>query len=292
MVYGIYSLSYLLLEQSRFQIIKGIMPYSRLYDYAFMVFTIGVWTATIFVFGVVDPINTSITMVAVGAYCIYGLMVDNVLSFTFLHHLYKNRQLLHRDSNSSPTHFLRVTRALLACCTISWMALTLFMTAAFLYTKDNIMRTLLFRIVYSLAPVQFSAALVYMYSIKVLLEVPSVQGGSVQGSWAATVVGSEEGGKKGGGGEEKGKSLMAREMSEESVVGAFTLGRTLVRGMVGGSGTGVEVKDLEDGDLGSGGPSTMARSTLGRDGMGVTMGRGMGRDSHVQMMRRVEEDEV
>ncbi|KAJ3042148.1 hypothetical protein HDV00_008033 [Rhizophlyctis rosea] len=193
MIWGLASLQYILLEQTRFQVIKGIMPYKRIYDHVFAGVTVFVWLITIFVFGVVWPINSVISGIAVGAFAIYGLIVDNVCSFTFVYQLYKNRQKLHKGT-SNPT-FTLVVRALVVLCTVSWSALMVFMTAQFAYSKDNIMRTLLCRITYSFATLQFSAALTFMYSIKVLLAQPAnnrLSTGSTAGKKSTVSKGSKE----------------------------------------------------------------------------------------------------
>ena len=88
-------------------------------------------------------------------------------SFTFIYQLYKNRQKLHKGT-ANP-QFLRVVRALCALCFISWAGVIIFLVGLYVYENDNLMRTLMFRITYSFTPIQFSACLVFMYSIKTLL---------------------------------------------------------------------------------------------------------------------------
>ncbi|KAJ3033874.1 hypothetical protein HDV00_005678 [Rhizophlyctis rosea] len=169
-IYGIGSLNYLLLEQTRFKLIKGILPYPAWVDHAFALVTLAVWCATVLAFGVIDVTNTTRSGIAIAAYVVYGLTVDNSLSFTFIYQLYKNRQKLHKGA-ANP-EFVKVVKALICLCTLSWLGLIIFAVGNFYYAKDNITRTLMFRICYIFTPLQYTAALVFMYSVKTLMAQP------------------------------------------------------------------------------------------------------------------------
>ncbi|KAJ3055659.1 hypothetical protein HK097_009777 [Rhizophlyctis rosea] len=187
MVYGLATLVYLLIEQTRFKVIKGVMPYSKIYDYVFAALTFAIWIATFFYYGVINTTNSTNTGTAIAAYAVYGLTVDNILSFTFIYQLYKNRQKLHKGT-SNP-QFVLVVRALIVLCIVSWSGLIVFLVGLYVYANDNLMRTLLFRIGYSFTPIQFSAMLVFMYSIKTLLAQPAPRPSSVISSGNASTLG-------------------------------------------------------------------------------------------------------
>ncbi|KAJ3030557.1 hypothetical protein HDV00_008853 [Rhizophlyctis rosea] len=169
-MYSFASLVYVLLEQIRFRLVKYFMPYSNKYDYFFVVLTVAVWALSQMLFGVIYPISPSIQLLASAGWSAYGLLVDNLLSFTLMHQLLSNRQEL--SSMNVADTVRRVIISLCALCASSWLALGVLVTGNVLWPEDGAMRTLFFRAAYSLTPFQFSGSLVFMYTIRALLKAP------------------------------------------------------------------------------------------------------------------------
>ncbi|KAJ3035551.1 hypothetical protein HK097_004177, partial [Rhizophlyctis rosea] len=143
-MYSVASLTYILMEQIRFRLVKYFLPYSDKWDYLFVTLTLLIWTLTTVVFGVIHPITPSIQTLAGAAWTSYGLLVDNLLSFTLMHQILSNRQ--HLSTIDPLQHVRRLIRALALLCATSWVALAVFIVGNFLYPTDGKMRTLFFRV--------------------------------------------------------------------------------------------------------------------------------------------------
>ncbi|KAJ3039830.1 hypothetical protein HDV00_011739 [Rhizophlyctis rosea] len=173
-LFGAATLCYILLVQVRFRVVKTLMKYRDLYDWLFVFFTILVWFLTTFLFGVVLRVSATSQPLALGAWTIYALAVDNTLSFIFIRQLYKTRANVQpRRDQASRADWYKVVGSLLILCFISWVALILIVCGNVMFAHDQIMRTLLFRIGYSVSPVHFSGAMVFIYTVRSLVVNPT-----------------------------------------------------------------------------------------------------------------------
>ena len=140
-------------------------------DVLFVVFTIAFWSGTTFLFGVVafGNVAASQSLAFSALWTLYALIVDNILSWLFLYHLFKCR------SQVSNTDRLKVlwrksVWGLSLLCGTTWISLILIIMATFTFHSDGLKRALVYRIAYAFSPLQFTGALVFIYTIRSLFE--------------------------------------------------------------------------------------------------------------------------
>lgn len=152
---------YLILIQIRFRVIKSILPYHNYWDYLFVIITIMVWSGTMFLFGVVafGSVSPAQSLAFNALWTLYAIVVDNILSWLFLYHLFKCRSQV---SNTERLKKLwkQSVYGLGILAGTTWIALILTAIATFHFSKDSMSRSLLYRAAYCFSPVQFSGSLV------------------------------------------------------------------------------------------------------------------------------------
>lgn len=173
-LYGISTLMYILLVQIRFRVVKSLISYRSIYDHIFVAITVLVCLLSTFLFGVILPTSSVLASIAAAVWTLYGLLVDNILSFVFIKVLYTSRTTLSKSAPSSA--WKRVVGALGFLCIVTWLCLALLLTGNIGFANDRIVRTVLFRIAYSFTPLEFSGALVFMYTVRSLVAPPSSPG--------------------------------------------------------------------------------------------------------------------
>ncbi|KAJ3296853.1 hypothetical protein HK104_001095 [Borealophlyctis nickersoniae] len=167
-LYGVSTLVYILLVQIRFRVVKSIMPYKNHWDWIFVGVTVTVFSLTTLLFGVILPISPILQSIASAIWSLYGLTVDNVLSFIFIRQLYKTRRNVNATSTNRKV-WARVVAALCALCSVTWLCLGLLIGGNVLFADDHGMRTFFFRLAYAFTPLVFSAALVFVYTVRTLM---------------------------------------------------------------------------------------------------------------------------
>ncbi len=168
--FAVSTFMYLLLIQTRFRVIKSILPYRNLYDYLFVIVTIIVWCGTTFLFGIVafGSVSPAQSLAFSALWTLYALIVDNILSWLFLYHLFKCRaQVSNTDRLKRLWSQSVIGLGILAGTT--WICLILTAIATFAFAKDNVSRALMYRVAYCFSPVQFSGSLVCSFFSTILL---------------------------------------------------------------------------------------------------------------------------
>ncbi|KAH6561994.1 hypothetical protein BASA50_004744 [Batrachochytrium salamandrivorans] len=174
------SFMYILLVQLRFRVIKNIMPYSNIWDTVFVVFTVAIWTVAAFLIGtlgtIIWPARISVVLQLQSfvLWSIYALFVDTVLSFTFAVKLFSMRRKITNLMKSSDLcgdayarRLMRnVMRALALLCGIAWVSFVLVAVSATVFSRDPVQRKLLYRLGYALSSLEFTGALIFIYSVK------------------------------------------------------------------------------------------------------------------------------
>ncbi|KAJ3278548.1 hypothetical protein HK104_002242, partial [Borealophlyctis nickersoniae] len=163
-LFGLSSLMYLVLVQIRFRVVKSLMPYKNYWDWIFVGVTVSICIVTTFLFGVIIPKNAILQSIASAIWSLYALTVDNVLSFIFIRQLYKTRRNLNTIGASQRKAWTRVVVALCGLCSITWVCLALLVTGNLFFKEQHSTRTFMFRLAYAFTPLEFSAALVFIYT--------------------------------------------------------------------------------------------------------------------------------
>ncbi|KAI8928602.1 hypothetical protein BC831DRAFT_397332, partial [Entophlyctis helioformis] len=186
-MFGLATLMYVLLVQFRFRIIKTMMPYSDALDTIFVTLTILLWTGAAFVVGFLGTIiwpktvTNGVQLQSFSLWAAYALIVDTTLSFIFMVKLFSSRKKLMnamRSNVAAGTVYASdiaarrtmsiVFRALTTLCCVSALSFSLVLISATVFAKDPVHRKLMYRIGYSFSPLQFSGALVFVYSVPTL----------------------------------------------------------------------------------------------------------------------------
>jgi hypothetical protein len=149
-----------------------MLPYPDYLDKLIPIISVIVYCATSLLFGVAFPITPFIQSLGQAGWSLWALGIDNVLSLTFIHQLYKSRTAI---GDSKQQVFRKVIRSLATLLTVSWLCLALAVAGTFIFPKNNIMRTLCFRFAYAFSPCQFTGALVFVKGVKQLLGKKTVQ---------------------------------------------------------------------------------------------------------------------
>ncbi|RKO92674.1 hypothetical protein BDK51DRAFT_34127 [Blyttiomyces helicus] len=190
-LYSCATLLYLLLVQIRFRVIKTLLPYSDLWDWALVTVTVLIWGSTAIALGVVYPRTVMLQSIAMAIWTAYALVIDNVLSFVFLFQLWNCRRRLTSATSASrgavrrQQQYSRVVAALIGFCVLSWVGVSLLFASDAVGPKHQLTRLVLFRAAYACTPLDFSGALVFIYTVRQLMVGgdASSAGGSGGSGW-------------------------------------------------------------------------------------------------------------
>ncbi|KAJ3048554.1 hypothetical protein HK097_010438 [Rhizophlyctis rosea] len=189
-MYTTATLAYILLVQIRFRVIRSVMPYHKVWDWLFVITTLTVFAILIIYYSYIQ--NSFINIIDyVAGWSGYGLLVDHLLSFLFIHQLYLTRKRVasihHSGQNAnalSPSQqtpttaavtrklraidgvFKKVVGSLVGLCCVSWVCLGLAFGSAM---SEGATKVVVYRMAFSLTPFQFAGALVFIYSVRRLV---------------------------------------------------------------------------------------------------------------------------
>ncbi|KAJ3183572.1 hypothetical protein HDU85_002001 [Gaertneriomyces sp. JEL0708] len=174
--YAVATLIYIILIQIRFRVVKSVLRYRDFLDNAYIIVSTTIWIGTIVILGVIYPPTPSIQSIATILWTIYALLVDNVLSIVFITQLYAIRSRL-KQSRDVERSFKRVRASLFFLCGMTWIGVSFSVIGNTAFAKDQVMRTLFFRVSLIFSPLEFLGALIYIYTVRMLFN-PSQAGNS------------------------------------------------------------------------------------------------------------------
>ncbi|RKO86547.1 hypothetical protein BDK51DRAFT_33747 [Blyttiomyces helicus] len=147
-LYSLATLVYLLLVQVRFRVIKSLMPYKDIYDWIFVFTTIAIWSSTALLFGVLTTQTSNVRSTLMAIWTVYALVQPTA-----------NRL---RD-------WTRVVGALCALCVITWIGLAVLLIDNLYFDKEPATKSLMFRVAFACTPLDFSGALIFIYTVRRLM---------------------------------------------------------------------------------------------------------------------------
>ncbi|EGF82542.1 expressed protein [Batrachochytrium dendrobatidis JAM81] len=175
---------YLLLVQLRFRVIKNIISYPAVWDTFFIVLTCLVWVCAAVVVGILGPaiwpsmISMQVHMIGLIIWSVYALFIDTVLSFTFaikmfsarqrITNLMKSTQIKREIQTQKTTQNVMI--ALCVLCTVAWISFIIAAVGAIFYYHIPARRKIFYCVGFSLSSLEFSGALVFIYSVKNLFQ--------------------------------------------------------------------------------------------------------------------------
>ncbi|KAI8907508.1 hypothetical protein DFJ77DRAFT_475719 [Powellomyces hirtus] len=167
--FAVSTCGYLLLIQMRFRVLKTIMPYSRYWDYAFVVATLALWGVAMLYFNLITyQGSTFLSGFMASVWNVYLLGMDQVLCATFLYKLSDFQIALGQTSSAdarSQITYRRITfLALVLLAIVSWVCFGIFVWSHMV--SDKGMQSILFRIASGFSSLTFSAALAFVYAVK------------------------------------------------------------------------------------------------------------------------------
>ncbi|KAI9008308.1 hypothetical protein BC832DRAFT_591544 [Gaertneriomyces semiglobifer] len=175
--YAVATLIYIILIQIRFRVVKSVLRYRNFLDNAYIIVSTIIWIGTIVILGIIYPPTPSIQSIATIMWTIYALLVDNVLSIVFITQLYAIRSRL-KQSRDMERSFKRVRAGLFFLCGMTWIGVSFSVIGNAAFAKDQVMRTLFFRVSLIFSPLEFLGALIYIYTVRMLFNNPSQVGNS------------------------------------------------------------------------------------------------------------------
>lgn len=150
--------AYVLLVQTRFQVIRAIVPYSRVWDHCWAITTVTIFFASGVICGMLLPAirpsfsHSGMQIMSVAVWVTYSLAVDSFVSLFFL---IRMRKSLHEGAKKK-TRWVIWSLLLIFLCT--WLGLG--SAAAGALVKQADMKRLAYRLGFSISTVQFSGAVV------------------------------------------------------------------------------------------------------------------------------------
>ncbi|RKP02434.1 hypothetical protein CXG81DRAFT_24896 [Caulochytrium protostelioides] len=156
----------ILVFQLRFQLIRVILPYREIWDWLWWSITTALYLIYIY-FNVVKYSPGMFAHTCIGAaWTLYVITCDNVLSFIFLYRLF--RSINFYGASNAQRHTRRVIIGLVGSCSVSWIALIMFIVSQFTLIEiaNQNLQYLLFVIVMMLTPFQFTGELMFMYAVE------------------------------------------------------------------------------------------------------------------------------
>ncbi|KAJ3156191.1 hypothetical protein HDU86_003954 [Geranomyces michiganensis] len=172
--YALATLSYLLLVQFRFRVLKSIMPYRTLWDYVFAGVTTALWAVTMLGYNCVFFNGaTSTTGLMATFWNLYLLVMDQTLAAVFLWKLSDFQKSLAtastKDIASKAKGKRNVIIALVGLGIISWCCLAVFVASHYGFPDDEGMQTIMFRVAAAFSSFTVTAALAFVYGVKQMM---------------------------------------------------------------------------------------------------------------------------
>ncbi|KAJ3007124.1 hypothetical protein HKX48_009308, partial [Thoreauomyces humboldtii] len=165
------TVSYLLLVQVRFRVLKTIMPYSSVFDILFVVVTLAIWAVTMVLFNIVlyqGSTLTSATMAAI--WNVYVLVVDQVLCGVFLYKLADFQVALGQTTSAEARNQASGRRmvlvALVNLAVVAWLCFALFLWSHLGWPNDPGMQTVLFRAATAFSSLTVTSALAFVFAVR------------------------------------------------------------------------------------------------------------------------------
>ncbi|RKO84246.1 hypothetical protein BDK51DRAFT_52934 [Blyttiomyces helicus] len=100
----------------------------------------------------------------------YALVVDNILSFIFIYRLWNCRaRLARQQTDDRLREWTRVVGALAVLCLVTWIGLAVLLVDNVCFDDAPATKSLMFRVAFACTPLDFSGALVFIYTVRRLM---------------------------------------------------------------------------------------------------------------------------